>query len=113
MAARDQVSPPLVELLEVVRREVEVLPPLEPEPADVPLDRVDVLLLLLLRVGVVEAEVAATPELLGDPEVEADRLGVTDVQVAVRLGREAGDRGGDAARRDVGGNDLADEVATL
>src|SRR5207237_8242506 len=55
------------------------------EPLDVGLDRVDVLHLLLLGVGVVEAEVAAPAVLRGDAEVEADRLGVADVEVAIGL----------------------------
>ena len=44
----DEVDGPGVQLLEVVGRVVEVLAPVEPQPADVGLDRVDVLLLLLL-----------------------------------------------------------------
>ena len=40
-------------------------------------------------IGVVEAQVALAAELGGEAEVEADRLGVADVQVAVGLGREA------------------------
>jgi hypothetical protein len=91
LAGLDEVDRPLVELLEVVRRVVEVLAPVEPQPADVGLDGVDELLLFLHRVGVVEAQVAAAAELAGDAEVEADRLGVADVQVAVRLRGEAGD----------------------
>ena len=63
LAGPDQVDRPVVELLEVVRREVEVLAPVEAEPAHVGLDGVDVLLLLLDRVGVVEAQVAAAAEL--------------------------------------------------
>ncbi len=68
-----------------------MLAPVEAEPAHVLLDRLDVLELLLDRVGVVEAQVAAAAELGGDPEVEADRLGVADVEIAVGLGRKAGD----------------------
>ena len=113
LAAFDEVDGPVVELLEVVGRVVEVLAPVEAEPAHVGLDGVDVLLLLLGRVRVVEAEVAAAAELLGDAEVEADGLGVADVEVAVGLGREAGDRRRDPAGRDVGGDDLADEIAPL
>jgi hypothetical protein len=75
LAGLDQVYGPVVELVEVVGGEVEMLAPVEAEPADVFLDRVDVLLLFLDRVGVVEAQVAAAAELLGDPEVERDRLG--------------------------------------
>ena len=67
--------------------------PLEAEPADVRFDRVDVLDVLLEGVGVVEAEVAGAAVLLRDAEVQADRLGVADVEVAVRLGREAGGDG--------------------
>src|SRR5262249_49777485 len=63
----------------------------EAEPAHVAHDRVDVLLALLGRIGVVEAEVAVPVELLREAEVEADRLGVADVEVAVGLGRKARD----------------------
>ena len=87
--------------------------PVEPEPAHIGLDGVGVLLLLFSRVGVVEAQVAAAAELAGDPEIEADRLGVADVQVAVRLRRETGDHGLATALAKVYGDDLANEVAAL
>ena len=66
-----------------------MLAPVPAEPADVLQDAVDELLLLLGRVGVVEAHVAAAAVLLGQPEVEAHGLGVADVEVAVGLGGEA------------------------
>ena len=62
--------------------------PVVAEPADIALDRVDVLLLFLDGVGVVEAQVAAPAELRGNPEVQRDRLRVADVEVAVGLGRK-------------------------
>ena len=68
-----------------------MLAPIEAEPAHVALDGVDIFLLLLGRVGVVEAQVAVAAELLGDAEIEADRLGVADMEIAVRLRRKAGD----------------------
>ena len=83
---------PLVETLEVIGGEVKVFAPVEAEPAHVFLDRLDEFVLLLGRVGVVEAHVAAPAELLRHAEVEADRLGVPDMEVAVGLGREARDR---------------------
>jgi hypothetical protein len=113
LAGRDEVNGPVVELMEVVGRVVEMLAPVEAEPPDVLLDRVDVLLLFLDRVGVVEAQMAAPTELLGDPEVERDRLGVADVEVSVRLGREAGHDLRDPALTHIGGNDLADEIASF
>jgi len=88
LALLDQRDGELVELLEVVGC-VELFIPLEAEPGDIGLDRVDILLLFLAGVGVVEAQVAQPVELLGQAEVGADRLGVADVQVAVGLGREA------------------------
>src|SRR4029077_7829111 len=111
LAGLDQVYGPVVELVEVVGGEVEMLAPVEAEPADVFLNRVDVLLLLLDRVGVVEAQVAAPAELLGDPEVERDRLGVAEVEVSVRLGRGARHDLRDSALADVGGHGLAGEIA--
>ena len=112
-AVLDQVDRPFVQLLEVVGRVVAVVAPVEPEPAHVLDDRVDVLLLLLDRVRVVEPEVAAAAEFVGDPEVQADGLRVPDVEVAVGLGREPGDGCRDATGGDVRGDDLADEVAPL
>src|SRR3546814_2067412 len=64
----------------------------------------------LFRSGVVEAQVAQAAELGGDAEVQADRLGVADVQVAVGLGREAGADGGMLPVGQVLADDLADEV---
>src|SRR5580693_7441048 len=90
-----------------------MLAPVEAEPADVFLNRVDVLLLFPDRVGVIEAQVAAAAELLGDPEVERDRLGVAEVEVSVRLGREARHDLRDSALAHVGGDDLADEIASF
>src|SRR5581483_6672935 len=88
LAVADQELGQLVHLLEVVRG-VQRPPAVgEAEPLDVGADGVDVLDLLLLGVGVVEAEVAAAAVLQGDAEVQADRLGVADVEVAVGLRRE-------------------------
>ncbi len=58
LATSDQLLGILVELLEVVRRVVLAVVPVEAEPADVVLDRVDVLDVFLDRIGVVEAQVA-------------------------------------------------------
>src|SRR3989441_12296809 len=70
---------------------MEVLAPVEGEPAHVVHDGVDVLLALLGRVGVVEAQVAAAAVVSRQAEVDTDGLGVADVKVAVGLGREARD----------------------
>ena len=67
-----------------------MLAPVEPQPAQVFLDGVDELLLLPGGVGVVEAQVTASPEIGRHPEVDGRGLGVAYVQVAVGLGREAG-----------------------
>ena len=88
LAGADQVLGPVVEPLEIIRGVVEVLAPVEAEPAHVALDRVDIFLLFLGRIGVVEAQMAAAAEFLRDAEIQADRLGVADMQIAVRLGRK-------------------------
>jgi hypothetical protein len=113
IAVSDQVDGPLVELLEVVGRVVEVLGPVEAQPADVALDGVDVLLLLLDRVRVVEPEVAVAAEIAGDAEVQGDRLGMADVQVAVRLGWETRDDRRMAPGAHIRGHNLADEVGAF
>ena len=64
LARADQMHRPVVKLLKIVRREIEMLAPIEAEPAHVRLDRVDIFVLFLGRIGVVEAQVAAAAELL-------------------------------------------------
>ena len=91
LAVLDEVDGPGVQLLEVVRGVEQVLAPVEAQPADVGLDAVDVLLLLLERVRVVEPEIAGATELGRDAEVETDGLGMADVEMAVGLGWEPGD----------------------
>src|SRR5262252_1765077 len=102
---------PFVELLEIIRRMIEVPAPVETKPAHITLDRVDVFLFLLGGIGVIKAQVAAAPRVLRDAEVEANRLGVADVQVAVGLGRKARDDRLGPPRLEVGLDDVANEVA--
>ena len=89
-ALLDQIFGPLVELLEVVGGKVEVVSPVEAEPVDALLDGVDVFQLFLGRIRVVETEMAASAEIPGETEVEADGLGMADMEIAVRLRRESG-----------------------
>ncbi len=97
VAVLDQVLGHRVQLVEVVAGVVQVLLavllPRETEPLDAVDDGVDVFLVFLLGIGVVEAQVAAAAVVARQAEVQADRFGVADVQVAVRLRREAGDHG--------------------
>ena len=89
----DQRYGTAVHPVEVVGRGIEVRVagelPVEAQPADGLDDRVDVLLRLFLGIGVVEAQVAGAAEVPGNPEVQADRFRVAEVQVAVRLRGEA------------------------
>jgi hypothetical protein len=88
LAGLDERHCPLVKLREVVGGVTEAIP-LEAEPAHVRQDGIDVLLLLLAGIGVVEAQVGFAAELVGQTKVDADGLGVADVEVAVGLGGKA------------------------
>ncbi len=110
-AGFDELDGPGVELGEVVGGVAEAVP-LEAEPADVFLNGIDVLLLFFFGVGVVEAEVGFAAELVGEAEVDADGLGVADVEVAIGLGGKAGLDDGVAEffGADVLGDDFLEEV---
>src|SRR5829696_2897560 len=86
--------------------------PIEAEPAHVALDRVDIGLLLLNRIGVVETQMATATEFLGDPEVEADRLSVTDMQIPVRLRRKPGYDLRMPPRRKIRRDDVANKIVS-
>ena len=114
LAPLHEVLGDLEHRVEVVGRAVEVLSPVEAEPADVRLDVLGELVGLLAGVRVVEAQVALAAELLRHAEVDADRLGVADVEVAVGLRREAGDDlAAGAAGEDVALDPLFEEVLGL
>src|SRR3990172_6555965 len=111
LALFDELHRELVQLLEVVRS-VAFPGPLEAQPLHVPLDVFDVLNSLGLGIGVVEAQVAPPAIVERDAEVQADGLCVPDMQIAIRLGRKAGDDLGVAALPKVFINNLRDEVRT-
>src|SRR5687768_6424516 len=112
LAVANELLRPLIELLEIVRRVIQVLAPLEAEPSDVALDLVDVLLRLFYRIGVVEPQVAVAAKLLGDAEIDANRLRVPDVETPVRLGWKSRDNAVVVfARDDVLSDDFSNEIA--
>ena len=112
LAGADQVLGPFVKLLEIVGRVIKMLAPIEAEPAHVALDGVDIFLLFLGRVGVVEAQIAMAAEFLRDAEIQADRFGVADMQIAVRLRRKTGNDRLMPADDQIGADDVADEILT-
>ena len=112
LAGADQMLRPRVELLEIIGGMKEIPAPIEAEPAHVALDGVDIFLRFLGRIGVVETQIAVAAEFLGDAEIQTDRFGVADVQIAVRLRRKTGDDGFVPAGSKVSPNDVADEIVT-
>jgi hypothetical protein len=107
----DQLFAELVEALEVVRRVIHVLPPIEPEPAHVALNRLDVLHVFGRRVRVVHAQVTAPAEFARNAEIDANRLRVPDVEVAVRFRRKPrDDLPAVRAGGDVGAHHVPDEI---
>ena len=91
LAVFDEALGITVELLEVVRGMKEVVAHVETQPPDVALHGLDVSLVLGRRVRVVETKVGRTAVFGGGAEVQANGLRMSNVQEAVRLGRETRD----------------------
>ena len=88
-----------------------MLAPIEAEPADVVLELTNEFLALLLRIRIVEAEMASAPELLGYAEIQAHGLRVADMHVSVRLRwKPRDDRPPVFPAGDVFAHDLPDEI---
>ena len=62
---------------------------IEPEPPHILLDGIHVFHPFLARIGVIKPQVAKASVILGEAEVEADRLCMSDVQVAIRFRRKS------------------------
>ena len=67
-----------------------LLRPIEAQPVDILLNRVYIFCIFLHRIGVVKTQVGLATILLCQSEINADRLGMADVQVAVGFRRETG-----------------------
>ncbi len=109
-ALLDQLDGEGIELLEIIRGEIEPLAPLIAQPTHILLDRRDVLRVLLVGVGVVETQITGPPVIPRDAEIEHDGFGVPDVQITVRLRWKTG---GDARVSPTGQvllDNLANEV---
>ena len=63
--------------------------PFKTQPAHILLDGINVFHVFLHRIGIVKAQIALAAEIPGKAEVDADGLGVADVQVPVGFGRKA------------------------
>ena len=91
-AVFNQMLGNFVHIVEIIAGEVVVgffgVFPVETEPVDGAENRVDVLLIFFDRVGIVETHMAASGVVLGQTEVQTDTFSVTDVEIAVGLGRK-------------------------
>jgi hypothetical protein len=68
-----------IELLEIVGGVKEAIIPIEPEPSDILDNGIHILDVLLARIGIIESQIAETPEFGSQPEIEADRFGVSNM----------------------------------
>ena len=80
----------LVHGLEIIRREEQPVLEVGSQPLYVLDDGLDELGLLFRRIGVVETEIELAAVFLRQAVIQKDRLGVSDMQVAVGLRRETG-----------------------
>jgi hypothetical protein len=80
----------LIEPVEIVGSEIEVIPPIVPQPPNVLLNGSDVLHVFCEGIGVVEPEMTDTAVLRGQPEVQNDGLGVTDMEIPVGFRGKSG-----------------------
>src|SRR5690349_5788718 len=90
---------------------IEMRAPIKTQPPDIALNCVDVFLLFLGRICVIEPQMAASAELPGDTEIQTNRLGMTDVEIAVWLWREAGNDLFDPTGIKVSLDDVTNKVA--
>jgi hypothetical protein len=78
-----------VKLLEIVGCEITTVFPVESQPTDIVLYRLDEFGALLAWIGVVESQIVDAPVILSDPEIDAESLGVPYVEVPTGFRRES------------------------
>ncbi len=75
-------------MIEIVRSVVEPVTPIESEPSNVLFDGFNKLFLFFGWIGVIKSHIAKATKLSRNTEIEADGFGVSDMQIAVGLGRK-------------------------
>ncbi len=108
----DQLNRPVVQLVKVIRRIVDIALPLITKPGDVVFDRINEFLAFFLWVGVIETQVTCAIKLFGNAEVEADRFRMADMEITIWLWRESGLHRLYAPGIKVFLNDFGDEIIT-
>ena len=111
VAVPNQGFRPFVQTVEIIRRVEQIGAPVVTEPAHVGLNRIDIFLLFLGRIGIVEPQVAAPGKLLRDAEIQRDRLGMAEMQIAVRLRRKPRHDPAVLFGVEIGLDDVANEIA--
>ena len=112
----DEFYRKLIVLFKIIRAVKEPVAPVKSEPVDILLDRIYVFGVFLRRIGIIHSQIAETVELLRHSEVDADRLAVTDMKIAVRFGRKSRMHGQSfklSARRDIFLDEVIDKVSVL
>ena len=84
--------------------------PLESKPAHILHDCLHEVLVFPQGIGIVETQVGSAAELIGDPEIQTNRLGVTNVQVPVWLRGKPGNDGGVFSRFKILDHNIAYEI---
>jgi hypothetical protein len=74
-----------IELIKIVRCIIQPIAPIEPEPSDVLHDGIYIFNILLARISVIESQIAEAFIFSGESKVEADGLGMSDMEVTIRL----------------------------
>ena len=105
-----QIHGEFVHFLVVIRREENAIAAIEAEPERIALDRLDVGHVFLGGIGIVEAQVAGSSEILGDEVVYAECLGVADMHPSIGLGRQPGPHVGVASALEILRNGFPDEI---
>ena len=83
VAGLDEIDSERIELLEIIGGIEQTVAPVESQPANIVNDRFHVLRGLARRVRIVQPEIAGAVVLLGKAEVETNRLGVSDMKIAI------------------------------
>ena len=112
-AARDEIFRDQVTLLIILACVVQTARPVKAKPADIIHNTFDVLGFFLGRICIVKAQIAKPAVFFGGTEVCHQRLAVSDMQMAVGLGRKAGMHLGAAAAFEVLIDGVPDKVCTL
>src|SRR5699024_11791339 len=85
----DKLYGKIIKLLKIIRSKVQPIVPVNTQPSYISLDTFHIFHFLRRRIGIIKPKIGGPTVIFRNPEIETNRLRMSDMKITVALGGEA------------------------